>query len=745
METTPSCSEGERFTTTTGPGALPLREPEPEVVKLGRNLDAGQGSGSYSDPVYGHAGDDVVWRIEVRNGGQADLQDFVFSDSIVPGNFDIDYVCDSEADATSVAEGGASGGCLAVGGTTDVLGLDVAAVFGGGASPYVVAPSGGSGFFYLVGEIDDSCTNRTNRVFDVEWGCEEQPPAGGIQATSDGAMAADDALLSTRSIESGVDVDVDLTGIRRSQPMGATGWVTIRIANRSGGTIKGGPDGLRLRNVLPAEYVIDPTRAPSVTTSPAYGTSYPGMIDTIAWTNPTPDTFPLVTADPALPLSNTELELELTSSTVHPDFPATQRDMIRHGDVVTVRFRTVLIDPSRYDRVANLDVRQESPGSDPPDTDPSESFSISNRTEIWWEEFCTATEHQRTVDEVDTARPEDLDVDVVGSELVFILTNTGDPLPLRVALRNDGGHDAEDYEATVTFGEAMVVQTVPAGCSPTSNPPARPAWQIPVDLPSTASVFRCDRGRIAPGETEVLDFEVVKNEGASFEDDLTFRVDVVGEITLSDGTPLWFPSPTPRADGVTDRANDYSVDALWSRVIGYNLFKDQVGVCTENNPPPGDPDDQIQIGEECSFQIESGGWFGFETPGFTYIAVQDVQVVDQLPDGQGYVSSTDPLATSTPAIQGVSLNPPPLPLEEQPFDWTFNSNVPSERITEKDHWFRVGVTTRLLNDPIDTRASPNEHAAISANVMTSTFEAVFFNQISNEEEVFLLGPSTIGF
>ena len=81
-------------------------------------------------------------------------------------------------------------------------------------------------------------------------------------------------------------------------------------------------------------------------------------------------------------------------------------------------------------------------------------------------------------------------------------------------------------------------------------------------------------------------------------DDLTFRADGVGEITLSDGTPLWFPAPVnPRADGGTDDANNYSLDGLRARVVGYNLLKSQLGVCTENNPPPSDPDVEIEIGE----------------------------------------------------------------------------------------------------------------------------------------------------
>ncbi len=49
-----------------------------------------------------------------------------------------------------------------------------------------------------------------------------------------------------------------------------------------------------------------------------------------------------------------------TPSSSHPVFPE-QVDMIRHGDVVTVTFRTVLIAPAYYDKVADLDIREEIP------------------------------------------------------------------------------------------------------------------------------------------------------------------------------------------------------------------------------------------------------------------------------------------------------------------------------------------------------------------------------------------------
>ncbi|MDH3641153.1 MAG: DUF11 domain-containing protein, partial [Gammaproteobacteria bacterium] len=738
----PSCAPTFPHTLDTGIDVLPLEEPEPEIIKMGRNVDAGQGSGSYSDPVYGHENDDAIWRIEVRNNGLADLQDLRFDESMAPGNFTISHVCDNEADADSVATGGAAGGCVALGGVTDVLNFSVEQAFGGGPGPYIAAPAGGSGFYYFVGTLTNSCLNRTNTILDVEWGCQVEAPPGGIAATSAGLIAGDTAELSTLAVANNLDVDVFLTGTNESQPMGAKGTVRIRIRNFTGGTIKGGVGGLRIRDLLPPQYVIDPTYTPTIAVSPAYGNSYPGMLDEVTWTNPQPNTFPLTSIDPADPLSNTDLNFVVTSSTVHPVY-ADQYNMLRHGDVINIRFRTVQIDPTYYDKEAYLDVREEEPASTPPGTDPTESFAIDNQVEVWFEEFCTATEHHLTFNDSDQAEPEDLDIDVVGNAITFILTNT-DALDLSVNLRNNGGHDADDYFAYVTFGEAMSIQTAPAGCSIITNPPPMPIWTDPVILPASASVYQCDRGVISPNETETLTFQVVKNPDINADDDLTFRADVIGEITLDDGTPLWFPAPTPRGDGVLDRANNYTIDTVRARVVGYNLLKNQLGVCTENNPPPGSPDTDVQIGEECSVAIESGGWFGFQTPGFTYIAVENIEVVDELPNGQGYISSTDPFAPgmSTTQIKGVSLNPPPVPLSDAWFDWTFNI---VDRITERDHWFRVNATTRLLNDPIDTRAPPNVHAALSRNVLNSTFDAIFFNPLTSSEELYSLGPSTVGF
>ncbi|MDP1635128.1 MAG: isopeptide-forming domain-containing fimbrial protein [Gallionellaceae bacterium] len=732
---------------STGADTLPLREPNPVLSKLGRNVDAAQGAGNYSATVYGNINDDVIWRVRISNTGDAALQDLKFNDLMTDGNFAISYACPTEAAATAVANnnGIAPGGSPCVPATNTITDFAVDDPFGnpGNDQPaaFVDASIGGNADVFLVGKITNSCNaNTTNTASGVEWGCEVDAPDGGITATSTGATPGTaTTTLSSLVTNNGLTIARALTGTNLGQPVGSKGTMTITITNNSGGTVK----NIKLRDVLPAQYVVDSTFTPTLNVTPAYGT-YPGMIDRINWTNPVAGTFPLTSSNPADPLGNTAPEFTLTSSTDHPVY-ADQFNMLRAGDVAIIRFRVVMIQPAYYDLVADLDVRTENTGDN---TDPTNATTLSNQLFVEFEQFCTpgVIQHPASYPYNDTfpSNPEDLDVDITGTELVFILTN--DPaqiLPLQVTVTNHGGHTAADYVTYVSFGATMDVVNWPAGCAVTSNPPPLAVWEQPAPIPLDATIYACTGTPIAPGATRTLNFGVIKTSDAVrlAADDLSFRADLVGQITLSNGTPLWFP--TPDTSVINNIANNYSLDGIRARVVGFNLNKTQLGNCSENNPPPGSPDNLTQIGEECSFRIRSGGWFGFLTPGFTYIAVQNIQVVDELPTGQGYISSTDPALTSHPTILGISLNPPPAPLDQAWFDWTFNTVVPDQRITVMDQWFQADATTRLMNNPQNVSAAPNVHAALSTNTLNAYFEAVF--ESGGVEQVFNLGPLTVGY
>ena len=76
---------------------LAFRAPNPNVIKRGRNVDAGQPAGNYTDPLYGHNNDDVIWRIQIQNTGLAAMQDVRLDDLMAAGNLVISQACPTEA------------------------------------------------------------------------------------------------------------------------------------------------------------------------------------------------------------------------------------------------------------------------------------------------------------------------------------------------------------------------------------------------------------------------------------------------------------------------------------------------------------------------------------------------------------------------------------------------------------------------------------------------------------------------
>ncbi|MDX2479505.1 MAG: hypothetical protein QNK24_04105 [Desulfuromusa sp.] len=758
---------------------LPLREPIPTVTKTGWNYDAMQRQSSASDPVYGNNNDDVVWRIQIDNGGLAGLQDLRFDDLMDAGSMVISHACPTEATANIIA---ASNGtvipaeCELASNSLD--NFIVTAPFGDRALSFdnheVDVVAGGSVSIYLVGKItaNGSCeSSKTNTVDDVQWGCSAQSPAGGISQASTGMIPTDIATFYSRYNDDHplLTVERQLTGINTSQPVGTNGLMTIIIRNNSGGSV----NNIKLDNVLPIEYVVDATFTPEFDVTPAYGATYPGLVDTLVWTNENPD-----------PLLNIAPKFELTSNGVtHPDY-ADQVNMLRQGDVAVVRFRVVLIEPNPvvdnyYDRNANLDVNpEEYLGTG---TDPTFQTHLINTLTVDFNLFdvsCLPLQGPQQLNLTGNgtgnptgsdipAFPEDLDIAVGGS--VFILTNdTNQLLTLPIELTNNGGHDAADFHTFVSFGATMEVVSAPAGCGPIalSGVPSQPnpwkVWVDPTEISATATVYECTSPAIiAPGQTVTYNFDVRKTQLTDLNgssrialDDLSLRADVVGEITLSDGTLLDFPAPIPaRSDGELDRTYNYSLDATWARVIGFNLKKFQIGTCNENNPPSFDTNgfEELQIGEECDFYIETGGWFGFETPGFAYISVQNIEVVDEVPDGQVYLSHSSTgspgYPPSTAAIENVIFTPPGATvLDEGWFNWRFNNVVSGDSpIDAIDEWFRVETKARLLNKPVDQRSVPNVHAANTHNVLNSTFDATFSNVNTGLIEDYELGPSTVGY
>lgn len=789
---------------------LNIREPRPGIAKAGRNIDAGMPRGTFSDDpdlagntIFGHEDDGVIWRVIIDNyDGSAPMYDVIFDDSMVPdpnGNMDVLAVCRTEAEAENVAQGGpANGGsCTPISGD-QLLGSHLQDDFG---FPLPIWP-GQEREIFIAGTLRNSCEDQLNVANNVEWGClatdgqTQVNGVAGIGQSIEGGFpqygAGNQSRLAVSSspnlteglggdfIDAGeLNYNVEFSGLNPGEPVGMRGLVTITLENRTGGTV----NRVELTNTLPDEYILDPNFEPQFSISSPYE-NYEGRVTRIDWRNRvTP------TADQTAYLNNPALKAPnfyLTSDGSFANEQSYQEDLMRHGDVATITFRIVQVNQNEtltyYDRMADLDVNEED--QQPGTLDPQVMPALANTLRVQWGDFCDSNGNGSARSDVErtqtfTPDPENLNVDI--PEPLYIIRDTG-PTSVSVFLRNSGGHTASDYLFYVTFGNGLLV-TPPAACSNATNNPDHPdgglgkvpLWNTPPSdgvadhnsdgnpLPDGAFVFRCDLGSMAPTQERELQFSVEKNHGATY-DDITMRADVVGEVRLADnadrnnpqgvGETLVYPVPANLTDpiqGTTPSqqlANNYSLDAVRARALGFNLLKRYVpGSCKEQgsritgdgdgrvNPP------QILVGEDCEFEIFAGGWFGFKTPGWD-ITVDSISVADATPEHtggddpnsgrQGYINKSE-LACSAPGLNEISPDSvceqvipsasftPDAQLSEESLTWGFGGT----QVTERNHWFLAGMTSRLLNNPVDQVGDPNLHSNLSVDYGRTSFRVTY--------------------
>ncbi len=723
---------------------VPLRQPQPQVEKLGRNFSARQTAADYADPVFGGTDDIVIWQVDVANSGvtsSADLEDLLVNDTVAPGlNFTLQFVCPTEADAdaravaleTLVAPADACIPYLPV--------LDVDDPFGnpGNDQPgtFIDAAAGSSAFVYYVGTIQNLCTNENNNV-DIQWGCESNsPPAGGINADgSGGALSAglaagdddDSAFLSTTVDPNGVLVTQTFTGTNTAQPVGTKGILTITVTNNSGGTVR----DLILTDTLPTDYELDltslnPPNTPFVV-NPAFGV-YPGIADTFAVnaTNPNQPVFTFTSS---------------TQGTVN------QANLLRNGDELVLTVGVVRVRP--FDNVNDPEVRTENPGDGTdPDYAPPLPADDDNTVSLQFSNTCgtvfTDADSVNLPSVIDVnINPEDIDVDINPADpnLLFILSDPTATLNFNVVVSNNGGHDASDYDTYVTVGNGIDPGVIPAGCALAAPPaelgfpPTNPAGILPPEYnPADSLTFRCvTTDPIPPGGSDTFGFTIQRALPLGVSGDLTFRADVLARTTLSDGSA----PPDRGAAGYPY----YSKDNILARIIGFNLFKTFFGNCSEDNPPPV-ANGNVIIGEECTFEVEAE-WFGFATPGFGNIEVRNPRIYEgaltnnppppegnpgvdppNLPDtldGQGLVS-IDTTASSAGVSVAVQNPAAPAALAETGLAWRLN-NIAAVGNTEER--FIARVRWRTLNDPVNTSAVPNLHAALQNDEVNARFDVFF--------------------
>lgn len=733
---------------------VPLHQPEPSVEKLGRNHSARQTAADYSDPVYGGTDDVVIWRVDVANAGDitsADLEDLLVNDTISPNNnFNLQFVCPTEADAEARADNLEDGTAPSDNCDPFVSGssLDVDDPYGEAPADAVDVTRGGNAFLYFLGTINNLCTNETNNT-DIEWGCDVATPAGGINADGSGGVlsaglpAGDDddmAELSTSVDPNGVIVAQRFTGTNPVQPVGTMGVLTITVTNNSGGTVR----DLVLTDTLPADYELDLTAPNTLTVNPAFGTSYPGMTDGYA----------LNSTNPNQPVFTFEAS---TQATLNGAPSAAKTNVLRNGDELVLTLGVIRVRP--FDDVNDPEVRTENGGDG---TDPNYlPTSDDNTVSLQFENTCGTVfddDDSANLPSVESVNidPEDIDVDIIdrndpSGNLIFILSDPAASLDLDVTVRNNGGHDAQNYTVYVTTGLGLDVVGVPSTCSVVvappeiGAPPDQPGGILPPIIDDATSVtYLCESPRDAGSDpandvlpasaVDIFGFTVQRNV-ADTTGDLTFRADVLGRSTLSDGSD----PPDRGAAGYPY----YSKDNILARIIGFNLFKRLSGDCTEDNPPPVN-NNQVIIGEECTYQVEAN-WFGFATPGFGNVAIRNARIYEGSTannppavatdpptalDGQGVIGipTTSVVDANNNPVGSITVTANPaatVDLDETGFVWTL-SDIDTAAVATPQVTFTANARYRVLNDPANS-AAPNIHGAVRTDEANARFNVFFPN------------------
>ncbi|WP_444889967.1 isopeptide-forming domain-containing fimbrial protein [Microbulbifer sp. DLAB2-AA] len=742
---------------------LDIEQPTPTLSKSVRTFDTGTGAliPRFGDSTaYGHIEDGVLWEVTIDSGARA-LSYVKFEDLLSPvdGATDLEYACFSQADAiNSVIAGSRQGNCASIASVNNEL-------IGGNAGglQFPLGTINGAVSIYFSGKMDSSCNSarQINVVRNLEWGCSS--PIGGItHAWGEGPPSSKVANLFGTQNQGDLEVN---TTIRNAQGIagraGSRANITVRVENNTGHTVS----GLRLLNTLPSQYIMDPTHPVEVVgRRGGGGNNYPGRINFggagVTWENPVAvDASQSNLAKAELKTPNFSLEGNGVANN-----EGSQVDILRHGDWVEVRFGVVLIDPAAFDLKTNLDE-----GINEPDT--GYRKTLQHKVEVEFDNYCSLNNAKITETTNFDAWPEDLDVDIPAALHIVRDNGTTD---LTFEITNEGGDQADNFFAYVSFGATMNVVGVPNGCSSATvaNPPVHPSsthpsganvrmpiWKLPppdnntVPIPNNASVYLCsiDNGldilKAQNDSSGDITFVVEKDTSSTGlqADDLTFRVDLIGEITLNDGTPLIYPAPEA-ANSETNpgkqQANNYSLDAMRGKVLGFNLLKRHVpGSCNElPSRDSGEP--EILIGEECDFEIYAGGWFGFETPGYNLIAVGGIDIADDTPgvhngrDGyQGYISHSqlascadatfpDPSRTDCSTTITNFTSMPGTLLSDAGLHWDV-SDGGTYAVDKRGQWFLADMTTRLLNKDEDKVSGPTTHGDTSIDYGRARFTAFF--------------------
>ena len=337
-----------------------------------------------------------------------------------------------------------------------------------------------------------------------------------------------------------------------------------------------------------------------------------------------------------------------------------QFNILRNNESVVLSFHIVQIDS--FDTTYDKTIRTETTSNA---LDPNVPVNSANKIDLTFENTC---ENQQTpISSSINISPEtpDLDVNIL-NPFTRIVNTIGDSERFKVYIKNNGEDEANNAILTVNIG---------AGWS--GNLPSNCTGQIP-------GAVQCMIDGINPGKSKSINFDLVLD---NLINPLLFTAEIEGNILYSDST---------------DTDNNYSLDLVQTRIIGFNLTK-SLNQTTQDITT----DTDVIIGEDVTFNVEAI-FFGLSTEDI----ITDIEITESIPIVTGFISQE---VISTPDNAGTSSINTPQQFENGTITWTLNQFNNSGS-------FKANIDIRILNQALNQEANPNVHGTVLTDQVDAKFK-----------------------
>jgi hypothetical protein len=276
-----------------------------------------------------------------------------------------------------------------------------------------------------------------------------------------------------------------------------------------------------------------------------------------------------------------------------------QVNILRKNERVTLTFYIVQVESmdTTYDKT----IRTENTSNG---ADPNPPVNSSNQVDVAFENTCEIQQAPASSSINISPKTPDLDVNIL-NPYTRIVNAIGDTERFKVYVKNNGEDVANHANLTVNIGAGWSGD-VPSNCT----------GQIP-------GTIQCSIDNINSGKNKRINVDLVLN---NLTNPLLVSAEIEENVLYSDNT---------------DTENNYSLDFVQTRVIGFNLTKS-----LDQTTQDITTDTDVIIGEDATFTIEAI-FFGLSAED----VITDIEITESLPQGSGFISQE---VISTPDNVGTS-------------------------------------------------------------------------------------------